>query len=393
MLLPCLAFARLAYAQSWQQLPDFPGLARDDAAAFVIGSDIYVGTGMDLGFQNTNDWYRFNTGDNTWSAMASLPATGRQYASAFAFNGMGYLLGGNVQGLTSAEVFAYDPVQDAWTAEVPLPDAVYASTAFNIGDRGYLCSGVLANSLPSTLLWIYDANTGYWTSGASIDSLPMSRAASFAHDGKGYVVGGTPVTPDALAGAWRYDPATDAWETVAPLPAPRNAADAVGIADGGVVIGGQTPVPNAAYGNVWHYVAASNTWQDLTAFPPATGRRGAVIAYMPPGRIYYGTGSDNVQRYRDWWVLDLTVGIEEAAATVGLQLSPVPANTVLRIQTDRPCDATGWRIADACGRLVAQQRTRATTLELDVANLPGGAYVLQATFAGHPVTARFLVAH
>jgi hypothetical protein len=376
-------------AQQWTQLADFPGLARDDAAAFVIGTDIYVGTGMDVGFQNTSDWYRFNTQDNTWAAIASLPATGRQYASAFAFNGIGYLLGGNVQGMTSAEVFHYDPVQDTWAAAPPLPDAVYASTTFMIGDRGYLCSGVLGSGLPSTLLWIHDPSTGTWSSGAAIDSLPMSRAASFAHEGKGYVVGGTPVINDALAGAWQYDPASDSWTTVAPLPAPRNAADAVGVADGGVVIGGQTPIPNAAYGNVWHYTAASDTWQDLPAFPPATGRRGAVIAYVPPGSIYYGTGSDNVQRYSDWWRFDMPVGVPEVGAG-GVTIHPVPARDQLHVELQEGSIASPFQVVDVQGRELMRLRGGSSRYTVDVSGLAPGTYIIRA-LTGRQWQRRFMV--
>ena len=33
-------------AQDWQALPSFPGVARDDAAGFVIGNDLYIGSGL-----------------------------------------------------------------------------------------------------------------------------------------------------------------------------------------------------------------------------------------------------------------------------------------------------------------------------------------------------------
>jgi hypothetical protein len=92
-------------------------------------------------------------------------------------------------------------------------------------------------------------------------------------------------------------------------------------------------------------------------------------------------------------VLELPVHVEETGASFGLQLSPVPASTVLRVQADRPCDATGWWITDACGRPVAQQPTNAAAAELDVAHLSHGMYILHATFDGRPVMARFVVAH
>ena len=50
-LLPFLLLsATVVSAQTWQQLPDFPCTARDDAASFSIGNKIYVGTGMEVGW-------------------------------------------------------------------------------------------------------------------------------------------------------------------------------------------------------------------------------------------------------------------------------------------------------------------------------------------------------
>jgi N-acetylneuraminic acid mutarotase len=54
-LLPfLLAVGTTLHAEVWQQLPDFPGTARDDAAAFSIDNKIYVGTGMEVGWGLTN---------------------------------------------------------------------------------------------------------------------------------------------------------------------------------------------------------------------------------------------------------------------------------------------------------------------------------------------------
>jgi N-acetylneuraminic acid mutarotase len=392
-LTPALFLVSLsAVAQTWTQLPDLPGIERDDASAFVIGTDIYVGTGMDVGFQNTSDWYRFNTLNNTWSTVASLPATGRQYCSAFAFNGIGHLLGGYVLGSPSAEVFLYDPSLDQWNPGVALPEAVYASTSFTIDGTGYLCSGVLSNFLPSTLLWIYDAAAGSWSTGALIDTLPMSRAASFAHDGHGYVVGGMPVTTGALAGAWRYDPVADEWSGIEPLPAARNAADAVGVPDGGIVIGGQTPVPNAVYDNVWHYIAASDSWEDLPPFP-AGGRRGAVIAFVPPNKVYYGTGSDNVQRYRDWWVLDLPVGMDETASAAAFTLFPTVADNEVSIRMSLNAAPTDVTITGLAGRLVTRARIAGGSTAISTAEWRAGVYLATVRCATGTSSRRFVVLH
>src|SRR5690606_1528968 len=78
-LLPAfLPLAPSALAQSGQQLPDFPGTARDDATAFSIGGKVYVGTGMEVGWGLTNDWWCYDAGTGNWEAMPAMPASPRQ---------------------------------------------------------------------------------------------------------------------------------------------------------------------------------------------------------------------------------------------------------------------------------------------------------------------------
>src|SRR5436189_985307 len=94
MRIPCSTLSLVtlsAFAQTWTQLPDFPGTARDDAASFSIGGKVYVGTGMDVGFSLTNDWYAFDTWTETWDVTSPLPGTSRQYCSGFSINDFGYL--------------------------------------------------------------------------------------------------------------------------------------------------------------------------------------------------------------------------------------------------------------------------------------------------------------
>ncbi len=45
-----LFLASLLKAQIWEQLPDFPGDARDDAISFRMGQYAFVGTARDASF-------------------------------------------------------------------------------------------------------------------------------------------------------------------------------------------------------------------------------------------------------------------------------------------------------------------------------------------------------
>ncbi len=109
-------------AQTWQQLPDFPGTARDDAASFVLHGTIYVGTGFEAGFNLTNDWWRFDPNTDTWTAVASMPTTPRQYCTAFTIADTGFVFGGIDAFGAMSELWAYYPDQDVWEQRASLPD-------------------------------------------------------------------------------------------------------------------------------------------------------------------------------------------------------------------------------------------------------------------------------
>ena len=90
-----LCFSGKLFSQSWNQTTSFPGTPRDDASYFKIGTKHYIGTGREVGFGCTRDFYFFDEATLTWGNTSPLP-TGyeRQYASGFSYNGKGYIFGG-----------------------------------------------------------------------------------------------------------------------------------------------------------------------------------------------------------------------------------------------------------------------------------------------------------
>ncbi|MBK6821257.1 MAG: hypothetical protein IPG85_17325 [Bacteroidetes bacterium] len=57
---------------SWTQVSNFAGGIRSKATAFAINDKGYVGTGFD-GSNFYNDLWEYNTTNNTWLQLASLP--------------------------------------------------------------------------------------------------------------------------------------------------------------------------------------------------------------------------------------------------------------------------------------------------------------------------------
>jgi N-acetylneuraminic acid mutarotase len=363
-------------AQSWVQLPDLPAIARDDGSAFAIGEEVYVGTGMDAGFQLTVDWYRFTPSTNTWTTIAPMPASGRQYCASFSLNGQGYVVGGFVGGVATAEVWRYDPPSDSWTAVAPLPQPMNAATAFVLNGFGHVVTGFLSNDLPSNLHFRYDPVNDSWSMLPEIPGPPIHRASSFAHAGKAYVVGGSLQPFEALASMWSFDPGPGLWEARSPLPASRFSSDAVGVGDGGVMVGGATAGPPfITHDEVWHYETASDQWQAYPTFPAGT-RRSGVIAFAGPDRVYFGTGSDMAARYNDWWMLEVPVTVEERDADDGPLLGPVPADDHLNLTRRGTIRPAHIRVTDSSGRLIHEEDWNSTSTALSTGAWSSGVYLI-----------------
>ena len=114
----------------WTQLTDLPGTARDDAASFAIDGRIYVGTGREVGFGYTNDWFCYEPSTESWSTISSMPTEGRQYCTTFTIADTGYVFGGTGPGGANNELWAYHPETDIWEQKASLP-----------GEGRFACAG------------------------------------------------------------------------------------------------------------------------------------------------------------------------------------------------------------------------------------------------------------
>lgn len=369
--------------QEWTALPDFPGLERDDAAAFVIGTDIYVGTGMDVGFNLTADWYRFNTFDQSWSPVAAIPGGARQYALAMAANGHGYVMGGTTGAGATDEVWRYDATENSWSLRAPLLSAVLAAAGGPYQERIHVVGGIGSDGAVAALHQVYDHATDTWTL-ATTPPMDVHRAAAFVLADGVHVVGGATQDFVATDQHLRFDANGAEWSTLAALPEGRYAGDASAVHAGAVVAGGVDAGPPAVVrGEVWRYDPWSDVWSAMAPLP-AGPRRGAVLVEVS-GRLYFGTGSDATQRYRDWWMLEVPVNVMEPTSDPQAPF-PVPTTGPLHVaKAVIPTDRT-LRLLNSGGQEV--RRWPATVFELDLSDTAPGVYILQiegSTVRRHPL--------
>lgn len=316
------------------QLPDFPGEARDDAAAFAIGERIYVGTGYQVGWVLASDWYVFDADTWQWDTIAPLPATPRQYCTTFVIDGIGYLFGGLDATGALDELWAYDPAADAWMQKASLPaEARYACASFAIGPLGYVCTGMLASGVATAETWSYDPSTDQWAQLADLPGVPRHRAAACAGGQWAHVIGGADTGFLGLADVWSFNQATGLWSSLfASLPQVRHGADATMMQGGTIFLMGGA-LDNTTFHNDGLLGSSSDlTWTPTSPFPPGT-RRGGVLARTQgdPAAAYFGTGLDSaLTRHNDWWMATNGNGVDENRPRGG-GLVPNPGSDGFRL--------------------------------------------------------------
>lgn len=380
-LLPILLlFSTATSAQTWQQLPDFPGTARDDAASFSIQNKIYVGTGMEVGWGLTNDWWCFDTQTGNWAAIAAMPTTPRQYCVAFTVNDTGYVFGGVDAAGALSELWAYYPGSDQWVQKSSMPaEARYAAAAVEAWNYGIVATGMLASGVPTKEAWKYFPATNSW---AAMDPVPgpsRHRAVAFQGSGGMVIAGGADSTGTALSDVWSYPVwfETGDYYPHADLPAPRY--EIKGGSQFGMVIVGGADSDSTFHDDAWR--DDGTDWLDLPSFPGGL-RRGGVGAGIEEtnfwsNSFFFGLGLDQgLTRHKDWWRLDYALDIAERdLLRIGIFPNPTTSTVDLTWPSEWPTARV--LIHDALGRMVRDQQVNSGT-PMDVSQLSPGRYVVEA---------------
>lgn len=383
-------------AQTWTQLPDFPGIARDDAASFVIGDHIYVGTGMEVSFALTNDWWGFSSATMTWAPVALLPSTPRQHCSTFVINGNGYLFGGVDGNGYLNQLWSYEPAMDQWTQRTSLPDVGRMScVGFSINNIGYIATGRYGPDTAITNeLWSYDAVLDEWAQHASLPGRRRLLGAAFAIGGFGYVETGQDSLAQGMSESWRYDPVGDSWSATSSFPGtPRFGATGLS-AEGnlGIVACGTQTYSSPYLDDVWIYEPLGDFWSTIAAFPGGS-RKGASGGFVQGTGIFLGIGSDLIQRYTDWYMFTGPLGIENhAAPNAPSLLSSVVDDRVTVLLPNYWLDVRA-DVFDASGRVCSSFACTSRSTEFNTGALHEGSYFLRVRSDDTTHTLRFVLMH
>ena len=202
----------------WQPIATFPGAGRSSAVAFGIGNKGYIGTGFD-GDDELKDFWEYDPATNTWTQKADFGGTARREAVGFALNDRGYI-GTGYDGSDTKDFWEYNPATNTWTQIPSIGGSKRrGGVAFVIDDKAYVGTGT-HNGAYEFDFWELDGAKVHtdefpWNEKEDLDAdddynLVRSGAAAFSLNGKGYLVGG--LQGSALNTVWEYDPVEDVWE-------------------------------------------------------------------------------------------------------------------------------------------------------------------------------------
>lgn len=356
-------------AQNWSRLSDFPGSGRDDAVAFVIGSSAYVGTGRDVNFACTQDFWRYNFSTSSWSVAVSLPAEPRQYSSTFVLNGKGYLIGGITCDNTSLrDVWEYDPQNDAWSKKNDFPGSERYRALVVQSDEDVWLFGGRSGSAALSDSWIYNQLEDSWNSGGDLPMGQRYDLVGYFQYNKIYVGLGTDAGFSTVKDWWEFDPENTHWRQRTDYPGKNSLyTSALSTATRSIVCTGGT-IQNNMFQEAYEFNSLDNSWKNAAIIPGAAFRGAA--AFVHENDFYLVCGIDsNFTRLKSMWTLSLPT-----SASDGLLVFPNPVSNQLAIHLVEGSLTSQISISNTLGQLVYEAKGVNFPVVVDVSFLNTGLY-------------------
>jgi hypothetical protein len=238
------------------------GLSRNAAAAFVIGTKVYVATGQGSN-PYLNDTWEYDAGADVWSQKANFGGTPRRSAVGFSLNNKGYVTCGQDAVGLKKDTWMYDPATNSWTSKAAFSGtARRLPVAFVIGNIAYVGTG--DDGTFKKDFYQYNPTSDVWLSVASFGGTPRYGASAFAIGTDGYVGTGYDNTLNNKKDFWRYTPASNTWNQIIDFAGtPRSNAVAFTIGSYGYLGTGYDSLPEKDF---WRYEPLSNGIDEMNKF-------------------------------------------------------------------------------------------------------------------------------
>jgi N-acetylneuraminic acid mutarotase len=371
ILLLCSVINTPVQSQTWTQLLDFPGSARDDAAGFIIGNTFYVGTGLDGGFNAQLDFYKMDLQTETWSTGTSLNAGWeRQYACGFSNANYGYIFGGIGPGATYLQdLIRFDPTNNSWQLMTSMPSQGRRGAAcFVIGNDVFIVGGNNPSQANAREVWKYNITNDSWQQMNDIPFTGLWRAGAYSVNGVGYVLGGIDSSGAYSNKLYRYDSSNDQWNLLATFAGNGRAYTQLVPMGNNIMFFGGYENGNIYQDDLWMYDLTNNTFIPYNPIP-SLARRGYVSCVWN-NTIYISTGLNSIPaRTAETWKVNGIVGIENLEPET-FEVYPNPFTEYIQVNKSGHLE-----IFDVQGRKVYEEEIEKGKVNFNFLN--AGFYILK----------------
>lgn len=297
---------------AWTQLTDLLGTARSLAVGFSIDTIGYVGLGTLSTGAKTNDFWAYNSANNTWSQKANFPGAGRYGAVGFAISTKGYVGLGADSFTSYKDFYEYNPTTNAWSRKTDWPlEGVRFAVGFGIGTIGHVGLGLTPNGLIRSDFFAFDpAGPGSWFTIATFTGgVGRYASVSFVIGTKGYVgLGAT--SSGQTASFYEYNPSTNTWAAKDNFGGGTRSfaiAFATSANKGYVGLGYGDTAPAGYKTDLWSFdptLGSGSQWVKVDAFIGSA--RDMAVGFGIGANGYVGTGSAGGILLKDFYKFDPT---------------------------------------------------------------------------------------
>ena len=398
-LLFFLLFCKILSAQ-WIQVADFAGGERDDLVAFTCGERAFAGTGMEVDYQVTKDFYEYKPDINQWLEISNLPGVARQYAFSFSFDTFACVYAGLEQsGGDLKDGFSYHPNSNTWNNLPPYPGLGSRSCAAAcLGKMGYAGLGRSNNQFMHNDWWQYNSESNIWTQKASFPGLARNLAASFESNGFIYVIGGIDENELAIGDIWQYDPNTDSWLALSTaLTQPIGSSAYCKVKFSGVIVGGYDG-QSFYTDNAFVFEGFNHTINNIPSIPIDGQRKGAK-AFSLNDEVYVTCGitSNNVRLKSTWKYgqINKVNDINDILKTIQIYPNPAVESFSILINSDIENEFTNYIISNLEGIEIQKGNIscRNKVKGIDIKDLTAGCYLVKVYNSHRVLIQKLLVAH
>ena len=264
----------VSYSQNWIQSGVFPYSGVHHPITFSYNEYGYVVTGS-----NTNNTYRYDKTNDTWTQLSDFPGGDRGYAYGLQVGGKAYMGFGSTPNSTFPnDWWEYDIINDIWNQKADFPSNGRNHPAMvDVGGKIYVGCG--SNSANLGDWWEYDINSDSWSQKADLPANDRHHPFYFSIDNYAYVgfghgsVTGPGSNPSSSSyiynDFYRYDPSSDTWLRMQDFPSEARVAGTQFSFNGkGYVLSGDGdnhgPLDS---GELWEYNPVNDLWTQLPSHP------------------------------------------------------------------------------------------------------------------------------